>query len=224
MAYEPPVLRLNHRPSGVPEKFDESLADGLGSALNTHHPAEKLRSYNAARGVIARYPLDLARDPLVNEPDDNPIMPITGQATLTTTLATKPDGARGVWARASRAGWAAALLCVLGVGDALATDASPSGVEGTITMAPSCGGPQREGMECRVPYADIPIRLLSMNGVVLAQARTSASGHYRMPAPAGRHSLQVMPPIRLIRCPRAEAVVEDAAYTVVDIECDSGMR
>lgn len=69
-------------------KFDEKLEDKLDAALNATDPAEKLRWHEEAREVIATYQGYLKDDPIVRELDANPFVPITVQATLTTTLST----------------------------------------------------------------------------------------------------------------------------------------
>lgn len=109
-------------------------------------------------------------------------------------------------------------------GSTLAVGGNRSGIEGTVTLSPTCGGPQREGVDCRVPYADVELRLLRKDGSVASQAKTSPSGQYRLPAPAGHYQVQVMRPNKITRCPRLDAVVEPRGYTAIDIECDSGIR
>jgi len=99
-----------------------------------------------------------------------------------------------------------------------------SGIQGAVTLSPACGGAQKEGTDCRAPYADVEIRLLADSGAVAATARTTSAGGYRLYAPAGHYRVRVMTPIKLPRCPTPEALVTDGARTIVDIDCDSGMR
>jgi hypothetical protein len=68
--------------------FDESLNDALDASLNAADPQEKQRFHDEARELIARYQHFLASDPLVQELDGNPFVPIAVKATLTATLAT----------------------------------------------------------------------------------------------------------------------------------------
>lgn len=117
-----------------------------------------------------------------------------------------------------------ALVLACFVSSAVATEAVHSGVAGRITLGPNCGGPQREGVECQVPFADIEVRLLRSDGTVAGQTRTSASGDYRIDSKAGVYQLQVMRPNKIIHCPRPEVVVKHKAHAQVDIDCDSGMR
>ena len=97
-------------------------------------------------------------------------------------------------------------------------------MQGTVTLSPSCGGPQREGIACSAPYADVELRLITSAGAVLGSTRTSATGHYQLTVPAGRYRVQVMTPVKITRCPSPEVVVVAKQTSVADIECDSGMR
>ena len=118
-------------------------------------------------------------------------------------------------------GW---LTCALIATGAAAASGGSSGVQGTVTLSPTCGGPQREGVACNAPYADVEMRLLASGGATVASTRTSAAGHYLLAAPAGRYRVQVMTPVRITRCPSPEVVVNTKETSVADIECDSGMR
>ena len=118
-------------------------------------------------------------------------------------------------------GW---LTCALIATGAVAASGGSSGVQGSVTLSPACGGPQREGVACTAPYADVELRLLASDGAAVASARTSATGHYLLAAPAGRYRVQVMTPVRITRCPSPEVVVVAKQTSVADIECDSGMR
>ena len=118
-------------------------------------------------------------------------------------------------------GW---LTCALIATGAVAASGGSSGVQGSVTLSPACGGPQREGVACTAPYADVELRLLASDGAAVASARTSATGHYLLTAPAGRYRVQVMTPVRITRCPSPEVLVVAKQTSIVDIECDSGMR
>ena len=118
----------------------------------------------------------------------------------------------------------AGLTCTLLAIGVLAAGAAPSGVQGTVTLSPACGGAQREGTECKAPFADAELRLIADSGAVAGSTRTTSTGHYLLPAPAGRYHLQVMTAIKLPRCPKPGVVVSLQTVSVVDIDCDSGMR
>lgn len=65
---------------------------------------------------------------------------------------------------------------------------------------------------------------MAMDGSQVAAGRSSASGRFQLTAPAGRYRLQVMVPVKPVRCPVTDVVVTEARSTLVDMECDSGMR
>lgn len=68
------------------------------------------------------------------------------------------------------------------------------------------------------------MRLIAGSGVIVASARTSSDGRYLLPAPAGTYHLRVMTPVKITRCPSPEVAVTQKKISVVDIDCDSGMR
>ena len=120
-------------------------------------------------------------------------------------------------------GWLACALIASGAASA-SGDAGP-GVQGVVTLSPTCGGPQREGgAACEAPYAGAEVRLVSGNGATVAAARTTTAGRYLVSAPAGHYRVMVTTPIRFTRCPSPEVVVTEGKVSVVDVECDSGMR
>ena len=124
-------------------------------------------------------------------------------------------------------GWLACALIVSGGASGAASasgDAGP-GVQGVVTLSPSCGGAQREGgAPCEAPYAGAEVRLVSGNGATVAAARTTTAGHYLVSAATGHYRVMVTTPIRFTRCPSPEVVVTEGKVSVVDVECDSGMR
>ena len=84
----PQVARSVRQLDRVLTVFDEALADKLDGALSATDPAEKQRWHAEARAEIDRYQGFLASDPLVQELDGNPFMPVTVRATLDKTLST----------------------------------------------------------------------------------------------------------------------------------------
>lgn len=122
---------------------------------------------------------------------------------------------------AAMSGLVAATLSV-GV---LGADNERGEVEGTVSLSPGCSGPTREGTaSCRVPYADVEVRLLAGNGAMLTGVYTSAIGRYRLTAPPGHYRVQVVTPTKITRCPMPSVTVTTLASSLVDIDCDSGMR
>jgi len=84
----PEVVQAVRKLDGVLALFDESLIDRLDQALQAKDPAAKAALHQEARAVISRYQEFLATDPLVQELDGNPFVPIAVQATLSKTLTT----------------------------------------------------------------------------------------------------------------------------------------
>lgn len=152
----------------------------------------------------------------------------SGHAPSTPARSTRCRGMNAFTATASMPGlfpsrlmrW---LTCAL-IATGAAAASGGSGVQGTVTLSPTCGGPQREGVACSAPYADVELRLIASGGATVASTRTSPAGRYLLAAPAGRYRLQVMTPVKITRCPSPEVLVVAKETSVADIECDSGMR
>jgi len=66
--------------------FDESLSDKLDEALNAADAETHAKLHDEARVIIGRYRRFLDSDPLVQEVDDNPFVPVAVQSTLEKTL------------------------------------------------------------------------------------------------------------------------------------------
>lgn len=84
----PQITQSVRKLDGVLALFDESLSDALDNALNAEDAAKKQHWHDEARAIIARYQTYLATDPIVQELDDNPFVPIAVQSTLSGSLAT----------------------------------------------------------------------------------------------------------------------------------------
>ena len=132
--------------------------------------------------------------------------------------------ARSVMRFGRRRGWVWVVCGLMATCALSVASGAGSGVQGAVTTSPSCGGAQREGDDCHAPYVGVELHLLSLSGAVLASTRTSAAGAYRLDAPPGEYQLQVVTAVKFTRCPRPGVLVAGRAYTVVDIDCDSGMR
>ena len=70
----------------VLELFDAQVADALGEAARSTDAAQIRRWHDEARQAIARYQGYLDSDPLVQELDDNPFVPVEVRSTLSATL------------------------------------------------------------------------------------------------------------------------------------------
>jgi hypothetical protein len=163
--------------------------------------------------------------------------PITDRRPRVQRRSARTEGRRCVdpragWIRPTRArpwrfvaAWlAGALMAAAGAPTPAATANGGSGVQGRVALSPTCGGAQREGVDCHAAFAGVEIRLLDDGGSVVAAARTAADGRYVLAATAGHYRLQVMTPVKLVRCPPTEVTVPVGAYAAADIDCDSGLR
>lgn len=129
------------------------------------------------------------------------------------------NAARSVrWRTWVRAGWLACVCVSVG-----ASGQGP-GVRGHVTLSPACGGAQASDSACRAPYADGQLDLVGADGTVVASTRTGSDGAYDIAAPAGRYHLKLRQRGKLPRCPSPQLEIGAGARTVVNIECDSGLR
>jgi hypothetical protein len=102
--------------------------------------------------------------------------------------------------------------------------ADESGVAGAVTVSPSCPGPERPGMRCVAPLADMGIQLRDGTGKIVGNATTAADGRFEVRAPAGDYQLQVRVFAAYPRCPAQPVTVRAGQLAHADISCDSGMR
>lgn len=105
-----------------------------------------------------------------------------------------------------------------------ATVAAPSGVRGTVTVAPGCPGPQVMGRPCVAPLANRAIELRDAAGAVVASSVTAANGAYELRAPAGNFIVQVVRQGVYPRCDPKPVTLTSATMSQLDMVCDSGMR
>lgn len=102
--------------------------------------------------------------------------------------------------------------------------AEASGIHGTVSLSPSCPGAQAEDANCRAPYGGADLHLTALDGRLVATGRSSSAGRFQLLAPAGQYRLRVSAPAKPVRCPVTDLVVAALRSTLVDIDCDSGMR
>jgi hypothetical protein len=105
-----------------------------------------------------------------------------------------------------------------------AVAASHSGVAGTVTVSPSCPGPQRLDEECASALGGVLVKLVDRSGTTVGVAKTSAKGEFEIVAPPGTYQVEVAIEGRLPRCPPTSVTVEGGKKSAVRISCDSGMR
>lgn len=107
---------------------------------------------------------------------------------------------------------------------ASSASAASSSVGGTVTVSPSCPGPQRIDQECVSPLGGVQVRLVDPTGKTVGVAQTSAQGEFEIVAPPGTYQLEVAIEGRLPRCPPSSVTVVGGKKSAVRISCDSGMR
>ena len=127
---------------------------------------------------------------------------------------------RSRWARAAMVSAAMAASAAPVMADSLAA----TGVQGVVTLSPTCSGAQSEGAACSGPFSGARVSLQSPEGNRVATGTTPATGHYRLLAPAGDYRLLVRTPVKLMRCPARGVHVPATGFVSADIDCDSGMR
>jgi hypothetical protein len=115
---------------------------------------------------------------------------------------------------------AALLLGLLG---AAGVQAAGDTLRGQVTLGPMCGGPQREGQQCDIGYADVEVQLLDGRGAVVGRARTDAQGGFVLKLPQPRLTLHVVAP-KVVRCPDQVLPAPQTAAPVLVVACDSGRR
>ena len=104
--------------------------------------------------------------------------------------------------------------------------AAETGVGGTITVAPSCLGPQRDVQNCVSRYSSARVVVRDATGAVEQRADADSDGNFRMTLPTpGSYQVAVEGQGGVWpRCPSASADVHVGETTRVDITCDSGTR
>jgi hypothetical protein len=123
--------------------------------------------------------------------------------------------------RAARAASAAGLL-VLACAPAAALT-----VSGTVTVSPTCGGPELEAPGCSQPLAQARLRLLDPAGATLAETTADTQGRFTLHTAAALPAaatlrVQVLTATKLPRCPTLE--VPAGTRAPLRIDCDSGRR
>jgi hypothetical protein len=120
------------------------------------------------------------------------------------------------------------LLCfglgILLVGCAASTPDGTSGVEGLVRVGPMCPVVQA-GVECPDAPLEADLVIEDDSGRVIARARSSAAGAYRIALDPGSYVLVPQsPPAGLPFAAPAAFEVPSGAWTVLDITYDSGIR
>ena len=99
-----------------------------------------------------------------------------------------------------------------------------TGIEGTVSIGPTHGGPTRQGESDSAPLAAAVFEVTSGAGAVTTFT-TDGSGHFRIPLAPGRYSIKPQGVKKKIGgCGPFEVEVTVAGFNKVHWECDSGLR
>ena len=104
-------------------------------------------------------------------------------------------------------------------------DSFESGVEGLVSIGPTCPAGQ-SGTPCPDQPFEAELTVLNMDGEPVARGKSDADGAYRIPLPPGEYVLvpeQPVPDIPPFSKP-IEFEVRTGEFTALDIRYDSGVR
>lgn len=99
----------------------------------------------------------------------------------------------------------------------------PTGIEGTISISPTHGGPIRPGVPNSRPLANAEFIVTDEKGAQVPFT-TDKEGHFRVMLAPGRYQVTSKQKPRIGGCRTFEVDVTAGAITRVDWNCDSGMR
>jgi hypothetical protein len=99
-----------------------------------------------------------------------------------------------------------------------------TGIEGTVTISPTHGGPIREDEPASASMKNISFLVETAAGKV-ATSKTDDQGNFKLPLPPGRYSITIPGVgIKGRGCGLADIEVTTPGFKKVTINCDSGMR
>jgi hypothetical protein len=101
---------------------------------------------------------------------------------------------------------------------------SQSGVEGTITISPTHGGPTRIGVSNSRPLASTDFSVQNEKGEEITSFKTDDQGHFRVVLPPGHYKVTNKANRKIGFFGPFEADVSPSQMTKVEWQCDSGMR
>jgi hypothetical protein len=98
-----------------------------------------------------------------------------------------------------------------------------SGIEGSISVSPSHGGPTRLGEDDSAPAANTTFEVLHDTTLVTTFV-TDAAGKFRVALPPGRYKIGMQEKKKIGRCGPFDVEVAAGSFKKVHWDCDSGMR
>lgn len=101
--------------------------------------------------------------------------------------------------------------------------APESGIEGSISISPIRGGPERVGVPNSAPLRNTDFVVENAAGVVVS-FKTDEEGRFRVPLPPGRYTVRAAVMKKIGRCGPFDVEVDAAGFKQLQFACDSGMR
>jgi hypothetical protein len=98
-----------------------------------------------------------------------------------------------------------------------------SGIEGSVSISPIRGGPERVGVPNSGPMRNTQFVVENASGPV-ATFKTDEEGRFRVPLPAGHYTVRTAEIKKIGRCGPFTVEVDAAGFKAVQFSCDSGMR
>jgi hypothetical protein len=98
-----------------------------------------------------------------------------------------------------------------------------SGLEGQVSIGPVCPVIQ-QGQECPDQPYQATLTVISPSGVVIAQVKSDAQGHFRVPLVPGEYVLHPESLDGVAFAGDQSFVVETGRYTQLTVNYDSGIR
>ena len=113
-------------------------------------------------------------------------------------------------------------LLLAGCGHSVAPASEPSGVEGRVTLGPTC---PVETVDNPCPpqlAAEVEVDVLEAGGQdVVAHGTTDADGNFRIVVEPGRYDLTAQAGMF---CKPIQVLVTDGEFVTADLGCDTGIR
>lgn len=115
------------------------------------------------------------------------------------------------------------LLFALAAGWAQSTPNDATGIEGTITISPVQGGPERAGQSNSAPLSNMAFEI-KQDGRSVSEFQTDGQGHFRVLLSPGRYTVSRKDHQAIGSFGPYEVTVVAGKMSSVRWECDSGLR
>jgi hypothetical protein len=96
------------------------------------------------------------------------------------------------------------------------------GVAGHVTLSPIMPVCQ-VGVPCSKPFAGATVQILDSTRDVVGSAVTNTSGAFIVSVPHGQYLIHI-PTVDFPRCPEVPVIVDTEYFTLVNVQCDTGIR